>query len=91
MIQKITKFISIKHLNLSKSSLLLIISFSAILLVTFSTLVFISLQIKATQAQINEIVTSNNKKSHLLVEMQQASRDKSLALYSMISSETSLE
>lgn len=91
MIQKITKFISIKHLNLSKSSLLLIISFSAILLVTFTTLVFISLQIKATQAQINEIVTSNNKKSHLLVEMQQASRDKSLALYSMISSETSLE
>jgi len=91
MIQKITKFISIKHLNLSKSSLLLIISFSAILLVTFTTLVFISLQIKATQAQINEIVTSNNKKSHLLVEMQQAARDKSLALYSMISSETSSE
>ena len=74
----------IKNLNLSKSSLLLIVSFSAILLVTFAALVFISFQIKATQLQIDEIVTSNNKKSRLLVEMQQASRERSLALYNMV-------
>ena len=91
MIQKLTKFISIKYSNLSKSSLLLIISFSAILFVTFTTLVFISLQFKATQTQINEIVTNNNYKSHLLVEMQQAAREKSLALYRMINTENSAE
>jgi len=85
MIKKLTQLISIKDFNLSKSSLLLIVSFSAILLVTFIALAFISLQIKATQSQINEIVTSNNKKSRLLVEMQQSARETSLAIYSMIS------
>lgn len=84
MIKKTTKLISINSFNLSKSSLLLIVSFSAILLVTFAALVFISFQIKATQLQTNEIVTSNNKKSRLLVEMQQAARERSLALYSMV-------
>lgn len=84
MTTKPSKIISIKNLNLSKSSLLLIVSFSAILLVTFTALAFISHQIKATQSQINEIVTSNNKKSRLLVEMQQAARERSLALYSMV-------
>ena len=78
------KFKSIKNLNLSKSSLLLIVSFSAILLVTFAALAFISFQIKATQLQIDEIVTNNNKKSRLLVEMQQSSRERSLALYNMV-------
>ena len=91
MIEELTKYISDKLLNMSKSSLLLLISFSAILFVTFTTLVFISLQFKATQTQINEIVTSNNYKSHLLVEMQQAAREKSLALYRMINSENSSE
>ena len=85
MTKKPTSIISIKNLSLSKSSLLLIVSFSAILLVTFAALAFISIQIKATQSQTNEIVTSNNKKSHLLVEMQQAARERSLALYSMVS------
>ncbi len=84
MIKKTTKLISINRFNLSKSSLLLIVSFSAILLVTFAALVFISLQIKATQLQTNEIITNNNKKSRLLVEMQQAARERSLALYSMV-------
>lgn len=84
MTTKPSKFISIKNLNLSKSSLLLIVSFSAILLVTFAALAFISLQNKVTQSQINEIVTSNNKKSRLLVEMQQSARERSLALYSMV-------
>jgi len=79
------KFISFKNLNLSKSSLLLIASFSSILLVTFIALIFISVQVKTTQEQINEIVTSNNKKSRLVVEMQQSARDRSLALYSMVS------
>ena len=79
-----SNFIFPKNISLSKSSLLLIISFSAILLVTFTALSFISFQIKATKVQINEIVTSNNKKSRLLVEMQQAARERSLALYSMI-------
>lgn len=64
--------------------MLLIVSFSAILLVTFAALAFISYQTKTTQSQINEIVTGNNKKTRLLVEMQQAARERSLALYSMI-------
>jgi len=81
---KPAKLKSIKNLTLSKSSLLLIVSFSAILLVTFAALAYISFQIKATQLQIDEIVTSNNKKSRLLVEMQQASRERSLALYNMV-------
>ena len=81
---KPSKIISIKNLSLSKSSLLLIVSFSVILLVTFAALTFISFQIKATQSQIHEIVTSNNKKSRLLVEMQQSARERSLALYSMV-------
>lgn len=79
-----TNFMFIKKLNLSKSSLLLIFSFSVILLTTFTALTFISYQIKSTQAQIDKIVTSNNIKSRLLVEMQQAARERSLALYSMI-------
>lgn len=74
-----------KALSLSKSSLLLIVSFSAILLVTFTALAYISYQIKTTQIQISEIVTSNNYKIRLLVEMQQAARERSLALYSMVS------
>lgn len=80
-----------KKISLSKSSLLLIISFSAILLVTFTALSFISFQIKATKLQINEIVTSNNKKSRLLVEMQQAARERSLALYSMLNTKDPFE
>lgn len=84
MTKIIKNLISLKKLNLSRSSLLLIGSFSIILLVTFAALAFISIQIKATQAQINEIVTSNNIKSHILVEMQQLARERSLALYTMI-------
>ena len=91
MIEELTKFIAEKLSSMSKSSLLLLISFSAILFVTFTTLVFISVQFKATQAQINHIVTSNNEKSSLLVEMQQAAREKSLALYRMINSENASE
>ena len=91
MIKKTTKLISFKNLNLSKSSLLLIASFSTILLVTFAALAFISLQIKETQSSINEIVVSNNNKSRLLVEMQEAARERSLALYSMINSTNSSE
>ena len=91
MNNKITKFVSLIDEKLSKSSLLLIISFSAILLVTFAALAFISHQIKATQSQINEIVITNNKKSRLLVEMQQAARERSLALYSMVNTKNSRE
>ena len=87
----LAKFISLKNLKLSKSSLLLIGSFSSILLVTFFALTFISVQIKTTQAQINEIVTSNNKKSRLVVEMQQSARDRSLALYSMVSAKDAFD
>ena len=85
MTRNLSNFISIGSYNFSKSSLLLIISFSAILLVTFTSLTFISFQIEATKAQINEIVTSNNKKSRLLVEMRQSARERSLTLYSMVS------
>lgn len=91
MNNKITKFVSLLNVKLSKSSLLLIISFSAILLVTFAALAFISHQIKTTQSQINEIVITNNKKSRLLVEMQQAARERSLALYSMVNTKNSRE
>ncbi len=84
MTKNTEKFISIKNLNLSKSSLLLIVSFSSILLVTFTALTFISFQFKETQSQINEIVTNNNIKSRLLVEMQQSARERSLALYRMV-------
>lgn len=91
MNNKLKKIISIKNLSLSKNSMLLIMSFSAILIVTFTALAFISLQIKATQSQINEIVTSNNKKSRLLVEMQQSARERSLALYSMVSNKDPFE
>lgn len=85
MRQRTSNFIPIGRYNFSKSSLLLVISFGAILIVTFTALTFISFQIEATKAQINEIVTSNNKKSRLLVEMQQLARERSLTLYSMVS------
>ena len=84
MTKIIVNLMSIKKLNLSRSSLLLIGSFSMILLVTFAALAFISLQTIVTQAQINEIVNSNNIKSRLLVEMQLLARERSLALYTMI-------
>ncbi|MCW8988312.1 MAG: EAL domain-containing protein [Gammaproteobacteria bacterium] len=64
--------------------MLLLISFTSILLVTFAALALISVQIKETHSSINQIVTSNNQKSRLLVEMQQAARERSLALYSMV-------
>lgn len=84
MAQNKSNFMSIRNFNFSKSSFLLIVSFSAILLVTFTALSFISFQIEATQQEINKIVTSNNKKSRLLVDMQQSARERSLALYTMI-------
>ena len=85
MRQSTSNFIPIGSYNFSKSYLLLVISFGAILLVTFTALTFISFQIEATKSKINEIVTSNNKKSRLLVEMQQSARERSLTLYSMVS------
>ena len=80
-----------KNLNLSKSSLLLIISFSVLLLITFSALTFISFQIEETQSQIEKIVTSNNKKTRLLVSMQQAARERSLSLYTMVNTRDAFE
>ena len=86
-----TKISSIKNLKLSKSSLLLIISFGAILIVTFAALIYISFQVKETKSKIEEIVTSNNTKTRLLVEMQQAARERSLALYTMVSTKDVFE
>ena len=91
MTVKKEKFISFKKLDISKSSLLLLFSFGAILLVTFTALSIISLQIKDTQSSINEIVVLNNQKSRLLVEMQQAARERSLALYSMVNTKSERE
>lgn len=88
---KMTKMTFIKNINLSKSSLLLIISFSILLLVTFAALTFLSFQIENTETQIERIVTSNNKKTHLLVEMQQAARERSLSLYNMVSTRDPFE
>lgn len=86
MTKKLAKFISIinLYLSMSKSPLLLLISFGSILFVTFAALTFISIQINATQAHINKIVTRNNTKIQLSVQMQQAAREKSLALFRMI-------
>lgn len=81
---KTKNFISFNRFKLNKSSFLLLVSFTSILLVTFAALAIISHQIKDTQSSINEIVASNNQKSRLLVEMQQAARERSLALYSMV-------
>lgn len=91
MTNKMDKFISFKNIKLSKSSFLLLVSFTTILLVTFAALGIISLQIKDTQSTINEIVVSNNQKSRLLVEMQQAARERSLALYSMVNTKSTSE
>ena len=84
MLNKLNKLLSIEYLKSAKSSLLLVISFSTILFVTFAALAIISYQIKTTQSQINEIVTNNNQKSRLLIKMQQSARERSLTLYSMI-------
>jgi diguanylate cyclase (GGDEF)-like protein/PAS domain S-box-containing protein len=91
MTQKSDKTLKLWKLRLSKSSLLLLLSFSSILLITLVILALISHQIKLTQSQINEIVTSNNKKSHLLFEMQQAARERSLLLYKMVNSKDVFE
>jgi len=89
---KITsKLFAFKSLNLNKSSLLLITSFSAIVIVTFSALALVSFQIKTTQSQINEIVTSNNQKSAYFVQMQQAARERSLSLYTMLNARDEFE
>jgi len=55
------------------------------------TLGFVSHQVKLTQSQINEIVTSNNKKLSLLFNMQQIARDRSLTLYQMINTRDPFE
>lgn len=91
MTKKTDNIISLKNLKLSRSSLLLLVSFFSILLATFAALAFISIQIKETQSSINEIVVSNNQKSRLLVEMQQAARERSLALYSMVNTKSENE
>ncbi|MDH5396201.1 MAG: diguanylate cyclase, partial [Gammaproteobacteria bacterium] len=70
--------------NLNKTSLLLIASFSAILIVTVTALGLVLHQTKTTQFQANQIVTSNNKKAKLLVDMQQIARERSLTLYRLI-------
>ncbi|MDH5599807.1 MAG: MCP four helix bundle domain-containing protein, partial [Gammaproteobacteria bacterium] len=85
------KLISLKKWKLSKSTLLLLASFTSILLVTFAALGIISIQIKDTQSTINEIVVLNNQKSRLLVEMQHAARERSFALYRMVSTKNSAE
>ena len=77
---------SLKKLKLRKSSMLLFLSFTLVLFLTLTILALASHQVKITQKQIEEIVTSNNKKSHLLFEMQQVVRKRSLALYRMVSS-----
>ena len=72
------------RLKPTKSTLLLIAGFSATLLITLAALAFISLQINDTQEQINNIVTTNNEKTRLLVQMQQTSRERTLALYKLV-------
>ena len=84
MIKNIIKGFGVKTLNLSKSTLLLLGSFTAILILILVSLSFVLHQITTTNTQINEIVASNNEKTRLLVEMQKAARERSLALYRMM-------
>lgn len=73
-----------KRLKVRKSSLMLFLSFSLVLLITLIILGIVSHQVRMTKIQIDEIVTSNNKKSNLLFEMQRIARERSLALYRMV-------
>lgn len=91
MTHKNRKIAFIKKLKLSKSSLLLIASFSAILVITYTAFGLVSHQLKKTQSQISEIVTNNNKKLRLLVTMQQSARERSLALYRMVNIQDAFE
>ena len=91
MNKKIRQLVSIKNLKLSKSSLLLIASFTTILIITFTALGLVSHQIRTIQTEISEIVSSNNKKSTLIVSMQKNARERSLALYSMLATKDPFE
>ena len=71
-------------LKLSKSSLLLLASFTTILILISTVLTLVLFQINTTNEQINKIVKTNNEKSRLLVEMQKLARERSLALYQMV-------
>lgn len=82
---------SIKNIKISKSSLLLIISFTTILVISFAALGLVTHQLKFIQDQINEIITSNNKKQTLIVSMQKSARERSLALYSMLTTKDPFE
>ena len=77
-------FLKKQHFVINKSSWLLIASFSIVLIIAVAALSFVSQQIQKTQRQINEIVGSNNQKSTLVVQMQQHARERSLALYNMM-------
>ena len=89
---KITnKIRSIKHLTVNKSSLLLLLSFGTVLLITLTVLALVLKQVNISQTQINEIVNSNNKKSQLVFEMQQIARERSLALYTMVNTKDVFE
>ena len=75
---------SFKNISFNKSSFVIFFSFSAISLITLIVLGLISHQINITQTQIDEIVSVNNKKLHLIFNMQQIARERSLALYNMV-------
>lgn len=86
-----TKKALIDLFKVRKSSKLLFLSFSLILLITLLILALVSHQIRLTQRQIDEIVTSNNTKSNLLFKMQQVARERSLSLYRMVSTKDIFE
>ena len=73
-----------KKLRLSRSTLLLLASFTTILILISTVLTLVLFQINTTNEQINKIVKTNNEKSRLLVEMQKSARERSLSLYQMV-------
>lgn len=91
MLKKLYTTLNLKNLSLSKSSLLLLASFTAILVIIFIVLTLVLNQINITNEQLNNIVATNNEKSRLLVEMQKAARERSLALYHMVNQRDAFE
>lgn len=91
MLKPTDKNILANLFTVRKSSKLLFLSFSLVLLTTLLILTLVSHQIRVTQRQIDEIVTSNNKKSNLLFKMRQVARERSLSLYRMVSTKDVFE
>ncbi len=68
----------------NKNTLFIALSFGTIFILIFMTLAIVVLQVSAANAEINNIISINNTKTRLLVDMQIAARERSLSLYRML-------